>query len=98
MGANNQLFIGSRNCTNINAGGEIRGCLTIFNPQNSSVVVPPVNGDVTGMAAINNRDVFYVTQNTELYIYDTTTDALQSTQIDIIGQANDVVLVDTSSQ
>jgi hypothetical protein len=98
MGANAQLFIGSQNCTNINAGGEIRGCLTIFNTQNSGVVVPPVNGDVTGMAAINNRDVFYVTQNTELYIYDTNTDALQSTQIDIIGQANDVVLVDTSSQ
>ena len=32
MGANSQLFVGSRNCTNINiSGGEVRGCLSILN-------------------------------------------------------------------
>jgi hypothetical protein len=38
--------------------------------------------------------VVYVTEGGELRIYDTTTDALQATQINIIGQAIDVKLVD----
>jgi hypothetical protein len=38
--------------------------------------------------------VVYVVQQGELRIYDTTTDKLQSVQIDILGQAVDVKLVD----
>ena len=100
MGANGQLFIGAKSCTNMNipAGngnpGEIRGCLSIFNTQNSKVVIAPDNGDVTGIQPITNRSVVYVAEGGELRIYDTTTDALQTTQIDIIGQAMDVKLVD----
>jgi hypothetical protein len=100
LGSNGQLFIGARTCTNINIpvsgsnSGEVRGCLSIFNTSNSSVVVPPDNGDVTGLQAITNRNVVYVVQQGELRIYDTTTDKLQSNQIDILGQAIDVKLVD----
>ncbi len=101
MGANNQLFIGARTCTNINAPssgggspGEVRGCLSIFNTSNSSVVIPPATGDVTGIQPISRRNVVYVVQSGELSIYDTTTDKLQTTQVDIIGQAVDVKQVD----
>lgn len=95
LGANGQLFIGAHGCTNINnAGGEVRGCLSIFNTTNSKVVVPPQIGDVTGIAPITSRNVVYVCQDGALQIYDTTTDKLQATQINIIGQAIDVKLVD----
>ncbi len=100
MGATNQLFIGARTCTNIKAPssgstpGEVRGCLSILNTSKSTVVVPPVLGDVTGIQPISRRNVVYVIQNGELGIYDTTTDKFQTTQVDIIGQAVDVKQVD----
>jgi hypothetical protein len=100
MGANNRLFIGARTCTSIKAPssgsnpGEVRGCLSILNTSKSTVVVPPLLGDVTGIQPINRRSVVYVVQNGELGIYDTTTDELQTTQVDIIGQAVDVKEVD----
>jgi hypothetical protein len=100
MGSNGQIFIGARTCTNINLPasgsnpGEVRGCLSIFNTGNSSVVVPPDNGDVTGLQPITNRNAVYVVQQGELRIYDTTTDELQTQQVDILGQAIDVKLVD----
>ncbi len=100
MGANSQLFIGARTCTNIKApssgstSGEVRGCLSILNISKSTVVVPPVLGDVTGIQPISRRNVVYVVQNGELGIYDTTTDKFQTTQVDIIGQAVDAKQVD----
>jgi hypothetical protein len=99
MGANGQLFIGARSCTNITAqnnnnSGEIRGCLSIFNTTASSVVVPPENGDVTGIQPIRTRTVVYVVQNAQLQIYDTATDKLQATQVDVRGEPVDVKLVD----
>jgi hypothetical protein len=100
MGANSQLFIGARTCTSINvpgngsSKGEVRGCLSILNTSNSTVVVPPATGDVTGIQPINRRAVVYVVQNGQLNIYDTTTDKLQTTQVNIIGQAVDVLEVD----
>jgi hypothetical protein len=100
MGANGQLFIGGHTCTNINAPGsgsnpgEVRGCLSIFNTSKSSVVVPASTGDVTGIQPISRRNVVYVVQSGELSIYDTTTEARQTTQVDIIGQAVDVKQVD----
>jgi hypothetical protein len=100
MGANNQLFIGARACTNIKAPangsnpGEVRGCLSILDANKTTVVVPPFNGDVTGVQPITRRNVVYVVQNGQLNIYDTTTDQLQKTQVDIIGQAVDVLQVD----
>jgi len=100
MGANNQLFIGARTCTNINVAGsgstlgEIRGCLSIFDTAKAKVVIAPKIGDVTGIQAINRRNVVYVVLNGNLSIFDTTTDKLQTTQVDIIGQAVDVKQVD----
>jgi len=100
LGSNGQLFIGARACTNINSpasngsAGEVRGCLSIFDTTNSNVHVAPVNGDVTGLQPIPMRNVVYVVQAGELQIYDTTTDTLQSKQVDILGQAIDVKVVD----
>ena len=68
--------------------------LSILNTSKSTVVVPPLLGDVTGIQPINRRSVVYVVQNGELSIYDTTTDKLQTTQVDVIGQAVDVKEVD----
>ena len=86
LGANGQLFIGARTCTEVNAvnpGDEVRGCLSIYNTQNATVgsippnavTIPPVNGDVTGIQPIAKRNVVYVVQNGSLGIYDTMTDA-----------------------
>jgi hypothetical protein len=101
---NGQLYIGSHSCTNINvSGGEVRGCLSIFNTSSPGVVIPPSNGDVTGLQQIPGRDIVYVVQNAALAIYDTTTNKLQVTpgntknnngQVNIVGQLFDVKLVD----
>ena len=106
---NNQLFVGSRNCTNINqpvtspASGntEVRGCLSIADVTSGSVIasgikVAPDQGDVTGIEAITNRTVVYVCEGGRLRIYDTTTDALETKpqQPNVIGQAVDVKQVD----
>ena len=93
MGANGQLFIGARTCTEINSiprPEEVRGCLSIYNTLTTAegsvpaggVVIPPDNGDVTGIQPIGTRSVVYVVQGYptpggSLYIYDATTDALQ---------------------
>lgn len=101
MGANGQLFIGARGCTNFtatnNSQGEIRGCLSIYNTQTSAVTVPPAPGNVTGIQPITGRTVVYVCQNGALQIYDTATDALQAKQVVEVGQAFDVLVVDTPS-
>lgn len=97
LGADGQLFVGARTCTEIipvNAGDEVRGCLSIYNTQTGAVVVPPANGDVTGIQPIANRHVVYLVQGGELQMYDTTTGKLQATQINIIGQAVDVKTID----
>jgi hypothetical protein len=88
LGANGQLFIGARTCSQA-------GCLSIYNTQNSAVVFPPATGDVTGIQPIATRSVVYVTQGGSLGIYDTKTDALQSLQItNLIGQFIDVKTID----
>lgn len=97
MGANGQLFIGANTCTEISPpsqSNETRGCLSIYNTNTGAVVIPPANGDVTGLQPIANRSVVYLVQNGELQIYDTSTDKLQKTQVDISGQAVDVVALD----
>ena len=98
MSGDGQLFVGSRNCTNIvpvNTGDPQRGCLAIVNPASGAVVFPPDNGDVTGMTPITNRKVFYVVEGGELRIYDTTTDKIYTVaSIDVFGHAVDVKLID----
>ena len=80
MGLNGQLFIGSHTCTNIgnvnNVAGEVRGCLSIYNTLNGSVLIPADNGDVTGLQSFSTRYVEYVAEGGNLRVYDTLTDTL----------------------
>ena len=98
ISGNGQLFVGSTNCTNIvpaNPGEEQRGCLAILNTNNGNLVIPPDNGDVTGLQPITNRTIFYVCEGGNLRIYDTTTDKIYTViEIIIFGNAVDVKLID----
>jgi len=102
---NDRLFIGSRNCTNIGnvnnpTGGEIRGCLSIYNTSDGSVIIPPDNGDVTGLQGFTTRTVEYVAEGGQLRVYDTTKDILLINDflplgtIDIVGFVSDVKAID----
>jgi len=101
---NGQVFIGSHNCTNIgnvnNPSGEVRGCLSIYKTADSSVIVPPDNGDVNGLQGFTTRNVEYVAEGGALRVYDTNKDILlindfvpQGT-IEIIGYVGDVKAID----
>ena len=95
--ADMQLFIGARRCSDVNiAGGEQRGCLSIYNAQTGTVVIGTDHFDVTGIAPVTGRTEVYVVENGELRIWDTTKDALIPAihQIDIFGHAVDVKIVD----
>lgn len=101
MASNNRLYIASAACTPMNdaSTGLVRGCLTIFNTSSSTLTFPefsPVRGsfDVTGIQPISNRNIVYVCEGGFLDIYDTTTDKLTPTQVDIVGLAFDVVQID----
>lgn len=104
MSNNGQLFIGSYGCTDIgnvgNPQGEVRGCLSIFNTTNGTVVVPPDSGDVTGLQSFTTRDVEYVAQGGNLRVYDTLIDALLENDINptgtitTIGKIIDVKAID----
>ena len=92
MAANGQLFIGASTCTEISTTTETRGCLSIYNTMRATtvgsvppggVLIPPENGDVTGLQPIAKRNAVYVIQGQgvllggSLFIYDATTDALE---------------------
>ena len=112
LGANGQLFIGARTCTEISTATETRGCLSIYNTLPATtvgsvppggVLIPPANGDVTGIQPIPRRTVVYVIQNFSLSVYDVTIDALEYNPNDpynpgqinnMIGQFVDVKTVD----
>ena len=83
---NNKLFIGARTCTG--------GCLTIVDSSSLSAVVSTAGGSVTGIQPIPERPVVYVVEGGELIIYDSATSQPQSTQIEITGNAQDVIFVD----
>lgn len=101
--ANNRVYVGASRCTVEpgTAANTMRGCLSIFNTGTSAAVFPSEssfrqNFDVTGFQPISGRNIIYIVQGAELDIFDTNTDALASgvTQIDVIGQAFDVVQID----
>jgi hypothetical protein len=106
LASNNQLFIGSRTCTNIlpvSATGEQRGCLyiadvTSLTTASPHFVAPPDNGDVTGIQPVTNRTIVYLIEGGQFRLYDTTTDQISlgkaTTAIDILGQAVDIKLID----
>jgi hypothetical protein len=104
LGSNDQLFIGSHTCTNIgnvnNPQGEVRGCLSIYNTTNGTIVIPPDNGDVTGLQGFTTRYVEYVAEGGNLRVYYTMTDALLINDyiltgtIIITGSITDVKAID----
>lgn len=101
---NGQLFIGSRNCTNVgdvnNPSGEVRGCLSIFRTKDNSVLIPPDNGDVNGLQGFVSRNIEYVAEGGSLRVYDTTKDILlindfvPQGNINIVGYVGDVKAID----
>jgi hypothetical protein len=104
MSANGQLFIGSHDCTNIgnvnDPSGEVRGCLSILNTNDGSVVIPPDNGNVNGLQGFSQRDVEYVAEGGALRVYDTTknilliNDQLPEGTINVVGYVGDVKAID----
>ena len=87
---NNKMYIGAQTCSNTTVG-----CLSIVDLGTMKLdgVGQPL-GAVTGLQAIPNRNTMYTVQGGFLYIYDTTTGDLQSTQIRFIGALYSVVQVD----
>ncbi len=95
--ADNQVFTGSRGCTNVTTSTTTFGCLALYNPKNpNSAIIGTDLGDVTGIAPVTGRTEVYVVQNGELRIWDTTLDALRpgQFQLDLIGRPVDVKIVD----
>ncbi len=90
--SSSKLYIGATRCTIVNSGGVSKGCLSIVS--GTSAVIGAARGEVTSIAAIKNRTVAYVTQGGDLDIYDTTSDALQTKQIDITGRVVDAKEID----
>ena len=102
---NGELFIGSYDCTNIGnayipTGGEVRGCLTIYNTTNNTITIPPDNGNVTSLQGFTTRYVEYVAENGNLRVYNTITNSLDYTYflpqgtININGYITDVKAID----
>lgn len=87
---NNKLYIGAKTCNNT-----VTGCLSVVNltTQTADAPLAPL-GPVTGILSIPNRTTMYVIEGGVLYIYDTTTDQLQKTQLGFRGALNDIVLID----
>jgi len=104
LSVNGRLFVGSSGCTNIgnvnNPSGEVRGCLSIVNTNTGTVVIPPDNGDVTGLQGFTQRNVEYVAQGGALRVYDTTKDVLliddflPKGTINIVGFVGDIKAID----
>jgi hypothetical protein len=94
--SDNQVFIGAQGCTSVSTVTVQRGCLSIYNANNGKVVIGTDQGDVTGIQPITGRPQVYVVEGGELRNWTTSTDTLapSTQQVDIIGQAVDVKLVD----
>jgi len=105
LSSNGQLFVGSHTCTTIgdvnDPVGEVRGCLAIYNTAEGNMVIPPDNGDVTGLQSFSSRYVEYVAEGGNLRVYDTNLDILLiNTQylpegsVPIVGVVIDVKAID----
>jgi hypothetical protein len=104
MSLNGQLFIGSKNCTNIGnpntPSGEVRGCLAIYNTAKNSLVIPPDNGNVDGLQSFSSRYIEYVAEGGNLRVYDTNrnvlliNDFIPQGTINIVGYIGDVKAID----
>jgi len=87
---NNKMYIGAVTCANTSVG-----CLSIVDL--GTMTPAPLGsprGGVTGLQSIPKRNTMYTIQGGVLYIYDTTTGQLQSTQISFRGALYAIVQVD----
>jgi hypothetical protein len=104
MSINNQLFVGSKNCTNIgdaaNPVGEVRGCLAILNTITGQIIIPPQNGNVNALQGFSTRLFEYVAQGGQVFVYDTRIDVLAINEftpqgtINIVGYVSDLKAID----
>src|SRR5262249_19601800 len=103
--SNGHLYIGASSCTpgTVSPLNQVRGCLSIFNTGAAVSGTNPLfptessfrtNLNVTGLQPISGRNVIYVIQAGELDIFDFTTDALTPNQLDVVGRAEGIVLID----
>ena len=87
---NNKMYIGAVSCANATVG-----CLSIVDIGKTALdTVSQSLGGVTGLQSIPNRNTMYAVEGGVLFIYDTTTGQLQSTQIAFRGALYGVVQVD----
>jgi len=87
---NNKMYIGAISCANASVG-----CLSIVDLGKTALdTISQPLGSVTGLQSIPNRNTMYVVEGGVLFIYDTTTGQLQSTQIAFRGALYGVVQVD----
>lgn len=87
---NNKVYIGAVSCANTSIG-----CLSIVDVSKVAADPPTTTlGGVTGLQSIPNRNTMYAVEGGVLYIYDTNTGQLQSTQIAFVGALSAVVQVD----
>ena len=87
---NNKMYIGAISCANASVG-----CLSIVDLGKTALdTISQPLGSVTGLQSIPNRNTMYVVEGGVLFIYDTTTGQLQSTQIAFVGALYGVVQVD----
>jgi hypothetical protein len=90
ISTNNKLYIGALACRNTTVG-----CLSIVDMGKLTLdTVSQPLGAVTGLQSIPNRNTMYTVQGGVLYIYDTTTGQLQSTQISFRGALFSVLQID----
>ncbi|MFZ0806635.1 MAG: hypothetical protein WAN03_10655 [Candidatus Sulfotelmatobacter sp.] len=99
-----QLFIGSKDCTNIgnvnNPSGEVRGCLSIMTLSNNAVFIPPDNGNVDGLQGFIIRQIEYVAEGGNLRVYQVPADTLVIDYelplgtVPLVGYVGDVKAID----
>jgi DNA-binding beta-propeller fold protein YncE len=85
----NKIIVGARTCTT--------GCLSIVDAAGGTAIVDSPKGDLTAIAPITPRKVFYVAEGGELRIYDATTGVEETINgvplIDLVGNVISVEYV-----
>lgn len=85
----NKVLIGAQTCTT--------GCLSIVDAGAGSALVDPAKGDVSAIAPITPRTVFYAAEGGEVRVYDPSTGVEKTINgapvIDIVGKVTGVVYV-----
>ncbi|HUO61784.1 MAG TPA: hypothetical protein VMU24_14035 [Candidatus Acidoferrales bacterium] len=87
---NNKIFIGSKNCTT-------SSCLTVIDPASNSaslgkpaIAVNPNLGDVTGATYLSARNMYYLIEGGQVYLYDANYNQVLVNNFDVSGALYDV--------